>query len=159
MDVIFKPLTNLSMLLRNVRISSPNFEKKPTNWITLITLLSYQMTSSCICRIVALLFPILSVPSPPGFSMFSYPTLPYPPCTYSHMFPVISCVYSSFYYFSHWSPVPEMAGKRKSNFTPRLFLMSYVLNIKGDYLNNTFHVPTLFWWARGIGTKFVLSLG
>ena len=135
MDVIFKPSTNLSILLTNVRISSPNLEKKPTkrnnsdNFVKLPNDVIMQL-SYCRPFIPYIAGTFLSVPSPSGFSMFSHPTLPYPPCTYSHMFPVISCVYSSFYYFSYWSPVPEMAGQRKSNFTPRLFLTSYILNIK-----------------------------
>ena len=41
----------------------------------------------------------LSVPSPPGFCMFSHPT-PYPPRTYSHMLPRYLIYVSLFYYNS-----------------------------------------------------------
>ena len=115
--------------------------------------------SSCNCRIVALLFPILSVPScqsivrkvSPYFSIQHFPILHLVanvPC-------YVMCVFL-FYYSSHWGPVPKKAGQRKSNFTPRLFLTSYILN---EILSTiSFMFPLFFSWARGIGIKFVLSL-
>ena len=129
----------MSFLLRNVRISSPKFKKKPTIWKNLITLLSYQIMSSCNCTIVPLLFLILSVPccqslSPPVHVFPSNTSLS--SGTYLHMFPHYLMYVSLFNYNSSYR-ARFLKGWLEQiqdwNFTPRLFLTSYIWEMKWDY--------------------------
>ena len=127
------------ILLRNIRISCPNFKKKPTIWITLITLLSYQMMSSCNCTIVPLFFPILPVPccqslSPPVHVFPSNTSLS--SGTYLHMFPRYLMYVSLFYYNSSYR-ARFLKGRFGANINPGLKFYSAIvfnfLHMKWDY--------------------------
>ena len=108
--------------------SSDNFVKLPNDFI--------MQLSYCPPFIPYIVRTFLSVPSPLGFSTFSHPTLPYPPCVRTRTCsPAISCVYSCCIILPTEARCLKWPVRANQIYSAIVFNF---LDIKWDYLNNIY---------------------